>query len=253
MSSVDLGLSGRRALVTGGSRGIGRAIALRLGAAGARVAIGYRADAAAAGAVVDEIGAAGGEAFAVAADVSEPAAAAGLVAEAARLLGGLDVFVASAGVWPHESVPLSELSSDRWRRTLSVNLDGLFHTTRAAAAVLSEGGRVVLIGSTAGQRGEAGHADYAASKAALAGLVKSLAVELAPRGTTVNCVAPGWVDTDMCEEAFAAGGRARIEAGIPLGRIADPDDIAGPTLFLCSALARHVTGTTLSVNGGAVL
>ena len=253
MSGVDLGLAGRRALVTGGSRGIGRAIALRLAAAGVRVAIGYRADATAAGAVVDEIGDAGGQAFAVAADVSDPAAAAGLVAEAARLLGGLDVFVASAGVWPYESVPLSELTSDRWRRTLAVNLDGLFHTTRAAAAVLAEEGRVVLIGSTAGQRGEAGHADYAASKAALSGLVKSLAVELAPRGTTVNCVAPGWVDTDMCEEAFAGDGRARIEAGIPLGRIADPDDIAGPTLFLCSALARHVTGTTLSVNGGAVL
>jgi 3-oxoacyl-[acyl-carrier protein] reductase len=253
VSRVDLGLEGRRALVTGGSRGIGRAVALRLASAGAGVAIGYRRDTDAALAVVAEIRGAGGRAEAIAADVADPRGAVSLVEAAVGWLGGLDVFVASAGVWPYESVPLAELSDERWGRTLGVNLDGLFRTTRAAVAALAPGGRVVLIGSTAGQRGEAGHADYAASKAALSGLVKSLAVELAPRGTTVNCVAPGWVDTDMCREAFAGGGRARIEAGIPLGRVADPDDIAGPTLFLCSGLARHVTGTTVSVNGGAVL
>lgn len=253
MTAVELGLGGRRALVTGGTRGIGRAVALRLASAGAAVAVGYRSDADAARTAVEEIRAAGGQATAIAADVSEPGAAARLVDDAVAALGGLDIFVASAGVWPPEPVPLAELPDARWRHTLAVNLDGLFWTARAAVGALAPGGRVVLIGSTAGQRGEAGHADYAASKAALSGLVMSLAVELAPAGTTVNCVAPGWVDTEMCAAAFADGGRARIEKGIPLGRVADPDDIAGPTLFLCSALARHVTGTTLSVNGGGVL
>ena len=113
-------------------------------------------------------------------------------------------------------------------------------------------GRVVLVGSTAGQRGEAHHADYAATKGAMIAFVKSLCVECAP-GVTVNCVAPGWVDTEMCREAFAEGGRERIEAGIPLRRVAAPEDVAGPILFLCSDLARHITGEVLNVNGGSVL
>jgi 3-oxoacyl-[acyl-carrier protein] reductase len=253
MTGVDLGLEARRALVTGGSRGIGRAIALHLAGAGADVCIGYRTREEDARAVVARARAVGSRANALRADLSDPDAAAALVTGAVEALGGLDIFVANAGVWPPAAVPLAELDDARWRSTLSINLDGLFWTTRAAARVIADAGRIVLIGSTAGQRGEAGHADYAASKAALGGLVKSLAIELAPRAVTVNCVAPGWVDTEMCEEPFAAGGRERIEAGIPLGRVACPDDIAGPALFLCSALARHVTGTTLSVNGGAVL
>lgn len=253
MTGVDLGLDGRRALVTGGSRGIGRAIALHLAGAGADVCIGYRARAHEAAAVVAEARAVGSRATALRADLSDPDAADGLVDAAVEALGGLDILVANAGVWPPDDVPLAELTDARWRATLAVNLDGVFRTTRAAARVIADGGRVVLIGSTAGQRGEAGHADYAVSKAALSGLVKSLAVELARRAVTVNCVAPGWVDTEMCEEPFARGGREAIVSGIPLGRVAEPDDIAGPTLFLCSVLARHVTGTTLSVNGGAVL
>jgi 3-oxoacyl-[acyl-carrier protein] reductase len=115
------------------------------------------------------------------------------------------------------------------------------------------GGRVVLVGSTAGQRGEAGHADYAASKGALISFVKSIALELAPRRITANCVAPGWIDTDMVTEPFAGGGRARIEAEIPLGRVATADDVAWPILFLCSGEARHITGEVLNVNGGSVL
>ncbi|MBI4543887.1 MAG: SDR family oxidoreductase, partial [Gemmatimonadetes bacterium] len=141
----------------------------------------------------------------------------------------------------------------QWRRTLAVNLDAIFYTTRAATRLLADGGRVVLVSSTAGQRGEAGHADYAATKGAIISLVKGVAVELAPRGITVNCVAPGWIDTEMAALPYAGGGRARIEAGIPLGRVASADDVAGPILFLCSDLARHITGEVLNVNGGAVL
>jgi 3-oxoacyl-[acyl-carrier protein] reductase len=118
---------------------------------------------------------------------------------------------------------------------------------------MGDGGRVVLVSSTAGQRGEAMHADYAASKGAMIAFVKSVAIEVASRGITVNSVAPGWVDTEMCAEPFADGGRERIASGIPLGRIASPDDIAAPIAFLCMPAARHVTGEILNVNGGSVL
>src|SRR5688500_9246640 len=129
----------------------------------------------------------------------------------------------------------------------------MFFTTRLAARRMTRGGRIVLISSTAGQRGEAMHADYAASKGAMISFVKSLAVELGGKDVTVNCVAPGWVDTEMAAAPYADGGRERISAGIPLGRVASPQDIAGPVVFLCSALARHVTGEILNVNGGSVL
>jgi 3-oxoacyl-[acyl-carrier protein] reductase len=133
------------------------------------------------------------------------------------------------------------------------NVDSVFFTSRAAARVMSDGGRVVMVASTAGQRGEAFHADYAASKGAMISLVKSLCIELAPRGITVNCVAPGWVDTDMTAVPYADGGRERIESAIPIGRVAAARDIAGPILFLCSPLARHITGEIVNVNGGSVL
>jgi 3-oxoacyl-[acyl-carrier protein] reductase len=133
------------------------------------------------------------------------------------------------------------------------NLDSIFFTTRAATRVLNEHGRIVLVASTAGQRGEAYHADYAASKGAMISFVKSLCVEMARRDITVNCVAPGWVDTEMAAGPYAGGGRARISATIPLGRVAQPRDIAGPIVFLCTDLARHITGEILNVNGGSVL
>ena len=133
------------------------------------------------------------------------------------------------------------------------NVDSIFFTTRAVAGAMADHGRIVLVSSTAGQRGEAMHADYGASKGAVIAFTKSLAVELAPRNITVNSVAPGWVDTDMAAAPMAGEGRARIEAAIPLGRVASADDIAGPILFLCSPLARHITGEILNVNGGSVL
>ncbi|HEY6219604.1 MAG TPA: SDR family oxidoreductase, partial [Gemmatimonadaceae bacterium] len=168
-------------------------------------------------------------------------------------LGGLDFFVGNAGIWPTDDVPVTDLDDARWRRTMSENVDSMFFTTRAAARQMNDGGRIVLVASTAGQRGEANHADYAASKGAMISYVKSMCIELAPRGITVNSVAPGWVDTEMCELPFAGGGRDAIARGIPIGRIASPRDIAGPIVFLCSTLARHVTGEILNVNGGSVL
>jgi 3-oxoacyl-[acyl-carrier protein] reductase len=138
-------------------------------------------------------------------------------------------------------------------RTMRENVDSVFFTTRAVARVIADHGRIVLVSSTAGQRGEAYHADYGTSKGAVISLTKSLAVELASRDVTVNSVAPGWVDTEMVAGALAGAARARVDAAIPLGRVATADDIAGPIVFLCSPLARHVTGEILNVNGGSVL
>ncbi|HET8653947.1 MAG TPA: SDR family NAD(P)-dependent oxidoreductase [Longimicrobiaceae bacterium] len=252
-AGVDLGLRGRRALVTGGSRGVGCAVALLLARAGADVGIGYRSRAAEADEVVERLRASGVRGWAQAADLSTPEGVDGLFARARREFDGLDLFVANAGIWPPDAVPLSEMSDEQWRRTLDVNLTSVFLSLRRAAGLLSDGARVVLISSTAGQRGEPFHGDYAASKGALIALTKSVAVELAPRGITVNCVAPGWVDTEMVARPFADGGRERYARQIPLGRVASAEDVAGPVLFLCSALARHVTGEVLNVNGGSVL
>ena len=246
-------LRGKRALVTGGSRGIGAATARLLARAGANVVIGYRSRAADAEAVVAELRANGVTAAAHASDLATRDGAESLVLETVRQLGGLDLFVGNAGVWPEEEVPLAEMDDARWMRTMRENVDSIFFTTRAVARVISDHGRIVLVSSTAGQRGEAYHADYGTSKGAVISLTKSLAVELAPRDVTVNSVAPGWVDTEMVAGALAGDVRARVDSAIPLGRIATAEDIAGPILFLCSPLARHVTGEILNVNGGSVL
>jgi 3-oxoacyl-[acyl-carrier protein] reductase len=248
-----ISLRGKRALVTGGARGIGAATALMLAESGADVGIGYRSREAEAAAVVRQIADRGVRAFAHAADISTEEGTASLFERVSREFGGLELFVGNAGIWPPEDVALSDMTDARWSRTMAQNLDAMFRTTRAAVRLIGSGGRVVLVASTAGQRGEAFHADYAASKGAMIAFVKSLAVELAPSDITVNCVAPGWVDTEMCEDPFANGGRERIMATIPLGRIAATADIAGPIVFLCSDLARHVTGEVLNVNGGSVM
>jgi 3-oxoacyl-[acyl-carrier protein] reductase len=246
-------LRGRKALVTGGSRGIGAATARLLARAGADVMIGYRSRTADADVVVGELRAMGVQAHAHAADIATRAGADALVTAAVGALGGLDLFVANAGIWPAEELAVSAMDDDRWARTMRENVDSLFYTSRAVVRVISDGGRIVIVSSTAGQRGESFHADYGASKGAAISFTKSLAIELASRDVTVNSVAPGWVETEMCDEPFAGEGRARISKGIPLGRIAPADDIAGPIVFLCSSLARHITGEILNVNGGSVL
>jgi 3-oxoacyl-[acyl-carrier protein] reductase len=246
-------LAGRKAIVTGGSRGVGRAVALMLGRAGAHVGISYQSRRADADAVVAELQRMGVQGWAEAGDLAHASEAERLFERAQREFGTLDIFVGNAGLWEPATVPLGEMSDAQWRRTMGVNLDSIFYTTRAAIRMINDHGRIVLISSTAGQRGEANHGDYAASKGAIISLVKGLCVELAPRDITVNGVAPGWVDTEMATLPYAEGGRTRIEAGIPLGRVASADDVAGPVLFLCSPLARHITGEILNVNGGSVL
>jgi 3-oxoacyl-[acyl-carrier protein] reductase len=246
-------LTGLRAFVTGGSRGIGRATALLLARAGASVAIGYATRRDDADATVAEIQAAGGQAEAVGGDLGDEAAAERAVGEAAQR--GLDLLVVNHGIWPPTPQAVAAMTAAQWERTRRANLDSVFFVTRAAIPRLPDGGRIVLVASTAGQRGEALHADYAATKGAVISFTKSLAVELAPR-ITVNCVAPGWVDTEMSAIPYAAdggAGRRAIERTIPLGRVATPEEIAGPIVFLCSDLARFLTGEILNVNGGSVL
>jgi 3-oxoacyl-[acyl-carrier protein] reductase len=246
-------LTGKRALVTGGSRGIGAATARLLARCGADVAVSYRTRATAAEALAGELRQHGVRALAQSAELSDAAAVDRLFERIGQEWGGLDVFVGNAGIWPFEEAAVSALSDERWRRTMAENTDGMFYTTRGALRRMADDGRVVLVASTAGQRGEAFHADYAASKGAMIAFVKSVAIEVARRGITVNSVAPGWVDTEMCAEPFAGGGRARIEAAIPLGRVATPEDIAAPIVFLCTREARHITGEIVNVNGGSVL
>ena len=248
-----ISLRGKRALVTGGSRGIGAATALLLAECGADVGVGYRSRAAEAAEVVKEVAGRGVRSFAHAADIGSREGAEALVDRMVREFGGIDIFVGNAGVWPTEDVGVAEMDDERWARTMRENVDSVFYTTRAAARLMGNGGRIVLVSSTAGQRGEAYHADYAASKGAMISFVKSVCIELARREITVNAVAPGWVDTEMSAGPYADGGRERIAASIPVGRIATARDIAAPIVFLCSDLARHITGEIVNVNGGSVL
>ena len=248
-----ISLRGKRALVTGGSRGIGAATAVLLAECGADVGIGYRSRADAAAAVVKEVADRGVRSFAHAADIGTRDGAEALVDRMVREFGGIDLFVGNAGIWPEEDVAVAEMDDERWARTMRENVESMFYTTRAAARLMGGGGRIVLVSSTAGQRGEAYHADYAASKGAMISFVKSVCIELARRDITVNAVAPGWVDTEMSAKPYAAGGKERIASAIPVGRVATARDVAAPIVFLCSDLARHITGEILNVNGGAVL
>ncbi len=246
-------LTGKRALVTGGSRGIGGATSLMLARCGADVAVHYRSRASTAEEMIRRVAGLGRRAMAVSAELSDREAVDRAFQTVAGAWGGIDVFVGNAGIWPVEAQAVRDLDDARWAQTMRENVDGMFYSTRAALRHMGEGGRIVLVSSTAGQRGEAMHADYGASKGAMIAFVKSVAIEVAARGITVNSVAPGWVDTEMCEVPYADGGRARIAAGIPVGRIASADDIAFPIVFLCAPQARHVTGEIVNVNGGSVL
>ena len=245
--------NGRIVLVTGGSRGIGAACVRVFVDAGADVAFSFRERSDRAGELREELQATGTPVHALQADLGSKEGCERLVDEAASLLGGLDILVHNAGIWTGgfiESMP-----DEIWRETMQVNLDSAFFLTRAAVRLLRERshGRIIYITSTAAQRGEAEHSHYAASKGALQSLTKSLAVELAPDGITVNSLAPGWVLTEMVSDALSSEEIAEVEKIIPRGSMALPEDIARPVAFLASDGAVHITGEILNVNGGAVL
>ena len=262
MSGVTLSLAGKVALITGGSRGIGAATVRIFREAGARVVFNYRSAKAAAEALSEELG--GPEnCIAIEQDLSSIEQGRPLVEATVGAFGRIDILIANHGVWPAEDVSIATMPEYQWRRTLGVNLDSVFGLTQAAVAHMQRQGRpspgaaaghIVFVSSTAGQRGEAFHADYAASKGALISLTKGLSTELAPDGIYVNCVAPGWVETDMSLPALNdPATAAKIFATIPTGRVARPTEVAAPILFLCTPYAGFITGEILNVNGGAVL
>ena len=245
-------------LISGASRGIGAAAAARFAEAGAGgVIVHYHQRREAALSVAATAERHGAKTLVIGGDIGCPTEVARLFSEALSHFGRLDVVVGNAGVWPPAESPITELPSSQWSRTMHVNLDGVYHVCREAARIFvrQQSGVIVTVSSTAGQRGEAGHADYAASKGAVISLTKSLAAELGPHGVRVNCIAPGWVDTEMTATALNSNplDRQKILDSIPVRRIATPEEIAGPILFLASDLARHVTGEVLNVNGGSVL
>jgi 3-oxoacyl-[acyl-carrier protein] reductase len=257
--SIPLSLSGKVALISGGSRGIGAACVRMFTAAGAKVVFSYQKARAQAEALAQECGTA--VCHAVACNLDKPEAARSLVAETVKRFGRLDILVANHGVWPPEDVPIERMSDEQWRSTMAINLDGVFGLVKHAVAQMKAqprgqgaAGHIVLISSTSGQRGEAFHCDYSATKGALISMVKGLSTELAAAGIYVNCVAPGWVDTDMSAATLAdpKTGEA-VRRTIPLGRVARPEEIAGPVLFLCTEHAGFITGEVFNVNGGAVL
>ncbi|HKR25991.1 MAG TPA: SDR family oxidoreductase [Acidobacteriaceae bacterium] len=263
MAGVALSLENKVALITGGSRGIGAATVRLFREAGAQVAFNYRTSRAAAEELVAECG---GAKFCAAfsQELSTPEDGRALVQQTVEAFGRIDILVVNHGVWPAQDVPIAEMAEGQWRNTLAINLDSVFGLIQAAAAQMmqqnrTEGSRagqahIVLVSSTAGQRGEAFHADYAASKGAIISMTKGLATELAPAGIQVNCVAPGWVATEMSAPAMNDPAmREKVLSVIPMRRIADPKEIAGPILFLCTPLAGFMTGEIVNVNGGAVL
>ncbi|WHT17186.1 SDR family oxidoreductase [Crossiella sp. CA-258035] len=240
-------LASRTALVTGGSRGIGAAIARALADRGADVAITYNSNAEAAAQVVDEIKDRGGRALAVQADSADPVAVTGAVAATVDTFGGLDILVNNAAAF--EFAPLAELSAEAVNRTLAVNVRGPLLAAQAAAPHLGEGGRIINIGSNVADRAVfPGFALYSMSKSAMTGLTKALARELGPRGITVNLVSPGPTQTDAAPAD--PGFIEAINAFTALGRFATPAEIAAVVAFLATPAAQYVTGSTVNADGG---
>jgi len=251
-----ISLAGKAALITGGSRGIGAATVKLFAQAGADVVFSYHRSREAAAHVEQEARKHGTRVEALKADLGRMADARRLVRFAVERLGRLDILVASAGIWNVEDRPIEQLSEREWDEMMRVNLKSVYNATHCATPqmIAQRSGRIIALSSTAGQRGEAFHAHYAATKGAIISFVKGLSTELARHNILVNCVAPGWVDTDMARPVLATrAGRKFATAQIPLGRVATPEEIAGPILFLASDLATFVTGEVFNVNGGAVL
>lgn len=248
-----LTLAGKTALVTGGSRGIGRATCVLFGRLGARVAVGYARDEKAAREVVAELERAGSSGVALRADLARDKEAERLVEKAEKALGPLDTLVANHGIWKRAAI--DAMTAKQWDETLATNLSSVRALCSEAARRMAPrgSGTIVLVASTAGQRGEPFHSHYAASKAGVIALARSLGSELGPRGVRVNCVAPGWVETDMSRAAIEGTEGEDIRRAIALGRAGTPEEIAGPIAFLASGLSSYLYGQVLMVNGGAVL
>jgi len=255
---VALSLEGKVALVTGGSRGIGAACVRMFVQAEAKVFFSYEKAKAAAEALVLKCGEQ--NCAAVACSLNSVNAAQELVSACLSRFGRLDILVANHGIWPPEDMPIDKMPDEQWHRTVAVNLDAVFGLVKYSVAEMKKHAvpqspkHIVLISSTAGQRGEAFHCDYAATKGALISMVKGLSTELARNHIYVNCVAPGWVDTDMSRSTLDDPESAKkVLNTIPLGRVGTPDEIAAPVLFLCTPGAGFISGEVFNVNGGAVL
>jgi len=254
---MNLSLKSKVALITGGSRGIGAATVRMFVEAGAKVIFNYQSARTAAEVLVQTCGAE--NCHAVPSDLTGTGSAQQLVAAVVARFGRLDILVANHGIWPPEDMPVDRLPDEQWQRTVAVNLDSVFALIKHSVAQMKKqggapSGHIVLISSTAGQRGEAFHCDYAATKGALISMVKGLSTELARDRIYINCVAPGWVDTDMAAPALNnPTTREKVLHTIPLGRVGTPAELAAPVLFLCTPHAGFITGEVLNVNGGAVL
>jgi len=245
-------LDGRGALVTGGSRGIGRAICMELGRHGAKVAVNYQTNEAMAEQVAAEIVAAGGEAFAVGGDVADPAAAAAIVKQTVDRFGSLDILVNNAGIT--RDGLLMRMSEADWDDVQNTNLRGTFLVTKAAMRPMlrAKNGRIINIASVVGVMGNAGQANYAAAKAGMIGFTRAVAREVASRGITVNAIAPGFIQTDIT--ATMTGAQvAAVMGQVPLGRIANPEDVAPLVAFLAGDGANYITGQCIHVDGGMVM
>jgi 3-oxoacyl-[acyl-carrier protein] reductase len=253
---LDIRLDNQVAIVTGGSRGIGAATVKLFAECGCNVVFAYRSDAAAAEGVVRSCPGGAERALAVRADVSKMRDARKLIETAASRLGRIDMLVANAGIWPAEPLPIERMTEREWDEMIAINLKGVYTVIHHAVPHMIErkSGRIIVVSSTAGQRGESFHTHYGASKGGVISFVKGLSTELAPHHILVNCVAPGWVDTDMCVPVLTQAREARrVNAGIPLGRVGRPEEVALPILFLASEMASYITGEVLNVNGGNVL
>jgi acetoacetyl-CoA reductase len=244
-------LSGRAGVVTGGSRGIGRAIALELGRNGANVAIGYSSNAEAAEETAREIGDLGGEAFTLRANVTRPEEVKEAIASVARTFGKIDFLVNNAGITRDRT--LQKMSREQWEEVIDVNLHSIFNVTHEVLPYMLEQGygRIVNVSSVVGQSGNFGQTNYAAAKAGIIGFTKSAALEVARRGITVNCIAPGFTETDMLS-AVPHEGRQRVLAKIPMGRFGRPEEMATAALFLI-AHGDYITGQVIGINGGLYL
>jgi 3-oxoacyl-[acyl-carrier protein] reductase len=240
-------------LITGGSRGIGAAAVSLFAELQANVAFNYHRDEQAAANLYEKIKSFGAGYYYSACEINTYKQVSNFVDTVIDKLGRIDILVNNAGIWEYGAV--DTMSIQDWQRTIDINLNSVFYFSKKVVCHMKENkisGRLIHISSTAGQRGEAYHSHYAASKGAIISFTKSLATELGPYGITVNCVAPGWVQTDMAAEAIKEDGQKIVE-DIPLGRIPDAKDIAGPIVFLASDWAKAITGEILNVNAGSVL